>query len=58
VGDNEESVAAVIGSLEALAMRCSDTMKELKYFCNCLKGLVFSLPYIYIYIYMVVKNEF
>jgi hypothetical protein len=31
VEDNQESVAAAIGSLEALAMGPFDTMKELKY---------------------------
>jgi hypothetical protein len=33
--------------LEALAMRRSDTMKELNYNWNCLSKTVFSQPYIY-----------
>jgi len=45
--DNEESEAVAIGSLEALARRSSDTMKELIYNWNSLSKTLFSQPYIH-----------
>ena len=47
--DSEESVVVDTVSLKALAMKCSDTMKKLKYIFNFLRDLC-SLSHIYIYI--------
>jgi len=53
--DSEESVIIATGSLKALAMKCSDTMKKLKYIFNFLRDLC-SLSHIYIYSKFVTKD--